>query len=209
MSSSSGKPASDSRLQILHAAAGCFMERGFHATSIDHVAHRLGATKGIVYHHYQSKMDLFFDVYRVGMTALLSAVSVARQGPGRGLASVRAMLEAHAMAMFEFHAFENVVAQGVQLHRFSAMTPSQRESFDELVASRDRLEQMYKEEVEMAQSAGTVRADLDVSIAVKTILGGVHWSVIWWRPEADEGLQARHQLAQKMVDVLLHGLEPR
>lgn len=41
--------------EILHMAAECFMEQGFHATSIDDVARRLGATKGRIYHHYPSK----------------------------------------------------------------------------------------------------------------------------------------------------------
>ena len=39
------------RREILDAAAECFMEQGFHATSIDAVARRMGATKGRVYHH--------------------------------------------------------------------------------------------------------------------------------------------------------------
>ena len=36
------------REAILDAAALCFMERGFNATSIDDIARRLSATKGTV-----------------------------------------------------------------------------------------------------------------------------------------------------------------
>ncbi len=39
------------RREILEAAAACFMEQGFHATSIGVVPGRLGATKGRVYLH--------------------------------------------------------------------------------------------------------------------------------------------------------------
>ncbi len=45
---------------ILDASARCFMEHGFKATSIDDIARRLGATKGMVYHYFDSKSDLFF-----------------------------------------------------------------------------------------------------------------------------------------------------
>ena len=38
--------ADDSRMDILRAAACCFMDRGYTATSIDDVARSLGATKG-------------------------------------------------------------------------------------------------------------------------------------------------------------------
>ena len=198
-----------SRAQILRAAAECFMERGFHAASIDDVALRMGATKGIVYHHYRSKMDLFFDVYRTGMDALIEAVGRARLRAASGLPAVSAMLHAHALTMFEYHAFEHVVAQGVQLHRFSAMTPAQRASFDALVACRDRLEQMYKDELVAARAGGGVADDLDVSVAAKTLLGGIQWSVIWWRPEADQGPGARERLAGQMVRTLVDGIAAR
>ncbi|GAB7541527.1 TetR/AcrR family transcriptional regulator [Cupriavidus sp. 8B] len=201
--------SSESRMHLLRAAAECFMERGFHATSIDDVARRIRATKGLVYYHFLSKMDLFFEVYRVGMAALTEAVAAARKTEHAGLPAVTAMLEAHALTMFEYHAFEHVVAQGVQLHRFSAMTSVQRMTFDELVASRDRLEQMYRTEVAAAQADGSVSGDTEPSIAVKTILGGIQWSVIWWRPEADQGLEARLVLARQMVRTLIRGLEVR
>ena len=38
------------------------------------------------------------------------------------------MLHAHARAMLEHHTYETVVAQGVQVHRFEATTPDQRET---------------------------------------------------------------------------------
>ena len=59
---------------VLQAAADCFMDAGFSATSIDDVAARLGATKGRVYHYYRSKADLFFDVHRTGMRINLSTI---------------------------------------------------------------------------------------------------------------------------------------
>ena len=51
---------SEPRQAILDAAALCFMERGFNATSIDDIARRLSATKGMVYHYFSSKAELFF-----------------------------------------------------------------------------------------------------------------------------------------------------
>ncbi len=45
--------------EILAAAAQCFSQQGFAATSIDSVARFLGSTKGRVYHYFPSKLDLF------------------------------------------------------------------------------------------------------------------------------------------------------
>lgn len=189
-------------------AAECFMEQGFHATSIDDVARRLGATKGRIYHHYPSKIELFFDVHRAGMELLFSAVEPASQVDGDGITVLAAMLEAHAMAVLEHHTFESVVAQGVQMHRFGATTPAQREILDELIGSRDRFEAMFKKAATTARKDGTL-ANVDISIAVKTLLGGIQWSLIWYRPQSDTGPKSRRHLAEQMVKTLVDGVRAR
>lgn len=194
--------------EILLAAAECFMERGFHATSIDDVARRMNATKGRIYHYYASKTDLFFGIHREGMARLFAAVLPARQTAGDGATVLGAMLRAHAHALFEHHAFESVVVQGVQLHRFGALTPGQRKVLDELIESRDRFEQLFKDQTELAKADGSV-GDVNTSIAVKTMLGGLQWSLIWYRPERDSSLPNREYLADQMVATLLNGLRSR
>jgi AcrR family transcriptional regulator len=196
------------RREILEAAADCFMEQGFHATSIDVVARRMGATKGRVYHHYQSKVDLFFDVHRLGMALLFDAVQPATQVQGDALQVLAAMMKAHAMALFEHHAFESVVVQGVQLHRFGALTPRQRAELDALIALRDGFESLFKRQAAAARAAGLL-GECDLSIAVKTLLGGLQWSLIWYRPEIDDSAATRERLANEMVNTLLLGLAAR
>ena len=196
------------RREILEAAAHCFMEQGFHATSIDVVARRMGATKGRVYHHYQSKIDLFFDVHRLGMHLLFEAVEPARAGPGDAAQVLARMMTAHALALFEHHAFESVVVQGVHLHRFGATTPGQRKVLDELIASRDRFEQLFRQQLVLGQQQGLL-AEVKASIAVKTLLGALQWSLVWYRPERGDSLAQRQQLAQAMVQTLVEGLRTR
>jgi AcrR family transcriptional regulator len=194
--------------EILAKAAECFMEQGFHATTIDDVARRLGSTKGRIYHHYASKTDLFFDVHREGMDRLFRAIEPALQAPGDGIAVLRAMLRAHALALFDNATFESVVVQGVNLHRFGALTPGQRRILDELIASRDAFEALFKQALARAKADGSL-ADLDISIAAKTILGALQWSLIWYRPEADRGARARESLADRMVETIVGGLQAR
>jgi len=196
------------RREILEAAAECFMEQGFHATSIDVVARRMGATKGRVYHHYQSKIDLFFDVHRLGMDLLFEAVRPASRLDGDPLQVLAAMMKAHALALFEHHTFESVVVQGVQLHRFGALTPRQRGELDGLITLRDSFESLFKRQAAAARAAGLL-SECDISIAVKTLLGGLQWSLIWYRPEIDDSAATRERLAHEMVSTLLLGLAAR
>ena len=51
------------REEVLEAADRLFLERGFHATSVDQIAQAAGFTKGAVYSNFTAKEDLFFAVY--------------------------------------------------------------------------------------------------------------------------------------------------
>jgi AcrR family transcriptional regulator len=194
--------------EIIEKAAECFMQRGYHATSVDEVARHLGCTKGKVYYYYATKTDLFLDVHKEGMARLFEAVEPAACSEGDGLTVLTAMLLAHAQAMLEHHTFETVVAQGVQVHRYASTTPDQRVALDEQIATRDRFENLFKRQADLARKDGSL-GKMDVSIAVKMMLGAIHWSIIWYRPEADKGPQARKRLAEKMVKPLIDGLKAR
>jgi AcrR family transcriptional regulator len=61
---------------ILNAAQELFTARGFDATSIDDIAARAGVAKGAVYHHFESKEQIFARVFEQ-MTAALAAEVVA------------------------------------------------------------------------------------------------------------------------------------
>lgn len=187
-------------------AAQCFMQQGYHATSIDVIARELGATKGRVYHHFHSKIELFFEVHREGMRRLFDAVLPASRTQGAALEVLERMLQAHVLALFEHFTYESVVVQGVHLHRFGAMTPGERRTLDELIATRDEFEDLFKQQLLLLKSTGGLK-NTTVSIAAKTILGALQWSLVWYRPELDKNPAARAQLADSMVSVLLDGLK--
>lgn len=191
--------------KIIEVAASCFMERGYHATTIDDVAERLGSTKGRIYHYYKTKTDLFFDVHRVGMAKLFTALEPALKVEGDGFTVLQAMLLAHAKAMLEHHTFENVVAQGVQVHRFNATTEDQRATMHELITSRDRFEDHFKQAISTGIADGTLKP-VDVSVTAKVLLGGLQWSIFWYRPRTQDTAATRAKLAAKMVQPLIDGV---
>ena len=51
------------REAVIAAADALFVERGFHASSVGHIAAAAGYTKGAVYSNFASKEDVFFAVY--------------------------------------------------------------------------------------------------------------------------------------------------
>ena len=192
------------KAEVIAAAAECFMERGYQATAVDDVAERLGCTKGRIYHYYASKTDLFFDVHRAGMERLFDALMPATKAHGTGLEVLRAMCLAHAEALLAHHTFVNVVAQGVHMHRFDS-TPENREIVQSLIDSRDRFEGYFKATLTRAINDGSIRP-VDVPITAKVLLGGLQWSLFWYRPNRGDSRSARVRLAEKMVDPLIDGL---
>lgn len=54
--------------KIFKAAVTCFNERGYYETTIDDIAERVRVSKGLIYYYFDSKKDLFLELfqYRVG-----------------------------------------------------------------------------------------------------------------------------------------------
>ena len=59
---------------ILQAAEEVLMERGYHETSIDEIAARVGIAKGTVYLHFPSKEDLVVAIFERDMQQLLQYI---------------------------------------------------------------------------------------------------------------------------------------
>jgi AcrR family transcriptional regulator len=62
---------SDSRERICQVAAELFESKGFHATTMDDVAAGVSLNKATIYHHFDSKSDILFEIYdRAAQNAL-------------------------------------------------------------------------------------------------------------------------------------------
>ncbi|MGD0136966.1 MAG: helix-turn-helix domain-containing protein, partial [Bryobacteraceae bacterium] len=57
----------DSRQEILRTAARLFQQRGYDATSMNDVAGALKLSKGGLYHHFQSKDEILFEIMNHAM----------------------------------------------------------------------------------------------------------------------------------------------
>ncbi|MBC8129804.1 MAG: TetR/AcrR family transcriptional regulator [Rhizobiaceae bacterium] len=194
-----------SRGNLLAAAARAFMENGFAATSIDDVAKRLGATKGLVYHHYRSKNDLFFDVCRRGMEIDFEAILPHAQLRERAITRLRRMCVAHVTTMMEKLEYQLVIMEGVSIHLAGPSNPEDRETLSALIAERDRYERLFRDTLGAAVSEGDVSATIDPSTAIKALLAAINSPVFWYRPREDETPEARATIARDLSVFALRG----
>jgi AcrR family transcriptional regulator len=73
--------------ELILAAEKLFIEKGFHATSVDEIAFEAGYTKGAVYSNFESKEDLFFVVYERRVDRAVAEIEqiLHENGPAAGL----------------------------------------------------------------------------------------------------------------------------
>ena len=181
------------RFEVLDAAARCFAERGFAATSIDDVARRLGSTKGRVYHHFASKMDLFLAVYRRGMELNFAAIE--------GCGTLREMALAHARAMMREQPYERVLSEGVLMHQHGDPASPEAAALRDLMRLRDAYEARFRDAI------GDVFGDRH--IATRSFLAVLNSSVLWYQPRAMDTQAEQDAIANQLVETALAGLRGR
>lgn len=195
----------DSRADILSAAASCFMERGYSATSIDDVARRLGATKGRIYHHFPSKADLFAEVFRAGMDLNYEAVLPFVNMPGPALPRWRRMAMAHTMQMMVTKPFQRAVWIGVEMHLRGATTPEQRIVFNRLIEYRTEYGNLFRATLLQGREEGIFKFD-NLSITNQLMFMTLNSPIFWYTPRPGETRADTEKIAEQVVDYALGGL---
>lgn len=196
------QPHSDSREEILQAAAELFMELGYAATSIDAVAERLGCTKGRIYHHYRSKADLFFDVQVAAMTRLNSQVEPIARGPGGPVEKLAAMALRHTQIILHELPMQKVAVQGLERHLLGvAAAPRLRA----VIRMRDDYERLFIELIDEGIRDG-VFIDLPPKLVSKPFFGALNWATVWFSQRRLQSADAIDGIARLLAAYALRGL---
>lgn len=193
------------RADILSAAASCFMDRGYSETSIDDVAHALGATKGRIYHHFRSKADLFASVFRAGMEMNFAAIEPYRGLSGRASARWRKMAFVHAMQMMLTKPFQRTVWMGVEMHLRGATTPQQRAEMADLIQLRTDYSAIFREVIVKAREEGDFHFG-NVSITNQLMFMTLNSPIFWYAPQTGETRADLEELADQVVTCAWRGL---
>lgn len=195
----------NARAEILHAAATCFMEQGYNATSIDDVARRLGATKGRIYHYYPSKADLFADVYRTGMDMNYAAVEPYRNLQTGPVEKWRKMATAHTRQMIVTRQFQRAVWEGVEMTLRGSTTPQQRQVLGDLLEYRTNYGRIFREILAQGLEAGVFRFE-NVSIANQVMFTTLNSPIFWYSPRPNETGGDVDAIVRQVVVFALRGL---
>jgi TetR/AcrR family transcriptional regulator, fatty acid metabolism regulator protein len=110
---------------ILRAAEELLLEKGYHETSMEEIAARVGISKGTVYLHFASKEDLVFALLQRGLRAFLSALDETLDLPLPPREKLEALLQrAYAGMSSRFHSplsgIASVIFRSPEFHTYMA-----------------------------------------------------------------------------------------
>ncbi|MFJ1767220.1 TetR family transcriptional regulator [Amycolatopsis sp. NPDC088138] len=193
------------RSRILDAAAEAFMATGFANATIDDIAREVGATKGLVYYHFRSKFDIFLAVYEEAMGRVRGRVELHAHGEGTGRDRLVAMSVAHVANLMEDLAYHHVVHQAVRGQVATALKARQVEALQALNRLRTDYEQLFRTVVEVGIADGSLRA-VDASLATRTLLSNLNAVDTWFRRVDGQPAAEVHDLARRIVDLVIGGL---
>jgi AcrR family transcriptional regulator len=192
----------DSRQEILRTAARLFQQRGYDATSMNDVAAALKLSKGGLYHHFQSKDEILFEIMNHAMEITQERVL----DPVRGIADpeerLRALIRLHIEVVLSPRDREITV----MLHENHPLPPALRKRIN----SRKKdyihfLENLMADVQEKVQEKGRAQTKAKVSprAAAFALLGMINWIYQWYKPEGE--LQAQNLIPQ-FTDLIFGGI---
>ena len=188
--------AVDSRQEILRTAARLFQQRGYDATSMNDVAAALKLSKGGLYHHFQSKDEILFEIMNHAMEITEERVLA----PVRGIASpeeqLRALIRLHIEVVLSPRDREITV----MLHENHPLPPGLRKRINTRKKEYIHFVESLMAEVQRARRA---KGSVSPRAAAFALLGMINWIYQWYKPEGD--LQT-HNLVPQFTDLVLGGI---
>jgi len=191
----------DSRQEILRTAARLFQQRGYDATSMNDVAAALKLSKGGLYHHFQSKDEILYEIMNHAMEITQERVV----NPVRGIADpeerLRALIRLHIEVVLSPRDREITV----MLHENHPLPPALRKRInarkkDYIHFLENLMAEVQKEVQKRVQKDSSRR--VSPRAAAFALLGMINWIYQWYKPD---GPLTGDALVAQYTDIFFHG----
>ena len=182
------------RSEMYRTIAQLFRDRGFDATSVSEIARVLGLTKAGLYHHFESKEALLFEIMMFGLDKVRDEVILPVRAIRDPEERLRQLIARHARITTRGH--------GAVAHlqdEIRALPPSARKQIEHRMRVyfdlvRDTLDELH--------AAGRL-APVDRTVATFSLIGMILWLPRWFR---QDGRLTQDQVAENIANLALGGL---
>ena len=188
-------PAPDPRrADMYRTIAQLFRDRGFDATSVSDIARALGLTKAGLYHHFDSKEALLFEIMMFGLDKVRDEVILPVRTISDPEERLRQLITRHARITTRGH--------GAVAHlqdEIRALPPPARKQ----VEHRMRVYfDLVRGTLDELHAAGRL-CDVDRTVATFSLIGMILWLPRWFR---QDGRLTQDHVAENIANLALSGL---
>ena len=192
----------DTRYRILNAAINIFSQKGYHNTRVDDIVEAAETSKGGVYFHFPSKLDIFLGLVDEFADLLEQRISQAINHQDGGIQRVDAALKACLCTFQEYRKLSKIfLVQAVGLGL--AYEEKQQQIHDRFVA-------IVKTHLDEAINEGSIEP-LDTQIAAYAWMGAINEVVIRWihtgKPDLERSFPALRCFLLRSVGVQKNQIE--
>jgi AcrR family transcriptional regulator len=185
----------DPRQEILRTSARLFQQQGYDATSMNDIAAALGLSKGGLYHHFQSKNEILFDLMNHAMDITEERVLAPVKGISDPEERLRMLIRRHIAVVLSERDREITV----MLHENHPLSPALRKRIN---ARKKGYVQFVENLIAEVQRARGSQGRILPRAAVFALLGMINWIYQWYRPE---GALQPDTIAQQYTEIFFRG----
>lgn len=178
------------RLGILSRSARLFAQHGFTGTSITMIADACGVSKALMYHYYDSKDDVLFDVLSDHLKHLVVVVEAAAGSS----ADPRERLTEIATALLEAYRGADAEHQ-VQISSLKLLPAAQQ---DVLKDMERRLVRIVSDAIADALPSVAKKHDVLLPLTM-SLFGMLNWHYLWFRDGKGMSRDAYARMATGLV----------
>ena len=185
------------RAQILRAAADLFRERGYQASTVEHIAARLGMSKASLYTHFRAKEEMLAAISRETIEAFtrdLNLVLGSRLDPAEKL---RRVVRQHVRFVIANRSFLTVF--------FSEEANLPARFVRAIAGQKDRYDKGVESVIADGIRRGVFR-DVPPRLVVFGLLGMLNWLYKWYDPRGHWGAE---EISSAFLAVVEGGLVRR
>ena len=185
----------DPRQEILRTSARLFQQQGYDATSMNDIAAALKLSKGGLYHHFQGKDEILFNLMNHAMDISEERVI----NPVKTIADpeerLRMLIRRHIAVVLSERDREITV----MLHENHPLSPALRKRIN--ARKKDYVHFVENLIAEVQRARGS-KASVSPKAAAFALMGMLNWIYQWYRPAGE--LQ-EEMLAQQYTEIFFQG----
>ncbi len=181
------------RQAVLAAAAQLFNERGFHATSLDDIAARLGVSKPTLYYYVKNKDEILLGCVRQGLDMMLAGIEESRSSGGTAVDQLLTCMRVYGRIVTLDFGMCLIRVGDEQLPEGSRR---------ELRRMKAEIDHEFRRLVAAGVQQGAI-APCDPKMVAFVIAGALSWIGRWYQPG---GAYSSEQIVEQSIDTLCSGV---